>query len=445
MAKTLITNALLVNEGTTQEGDVLIDGERISKIATSITADASMTVVDAHGRILMPGMIDDQVHFREPGAPHKANMASESVAAVAGGTTSFMDMPNTNPTTTTRQAVADKYDRAAGRVAANYAFYLGATNNNIDEIRALKIDEACGVKGFMGASTGNMLVDNQDALAAIFRDAPGLIATHCEDTPTILNNEAQAAERYGDALTAEAHPAIRSAEACWLSSSMAVGLAKEHGARLHVLHLTTAREMELFDRGPVESKRITAEACVHHLWFSDADYPALGNLIKCNPAIKSGTDRAALRQALLDDRLDVIATDHAPHTREEKAQPYPKAPAGLPLVQTSLVSLLDHVNAGWLPLTTMVHKACHAPALCYGVQERGYLREGYYADLTLANPDATTTVTPESILYHCGWSPYTGTTFRGRIDSTWVNGALAFDGQTVIRPDGGQRLRFAAA
>mgnify|MGYP000052094282 FL=1 len=445
MAKTLITNALLVNEGTTQEGDVLIDGERISKIATSITADASMTVVDAQGRILMPGMIDDQVHFREPGAPHKANMASESVAAVAGGTTSFMDMPNTNPTTTTRQAVADKYDRAAGRVAANYAFYLGATNNNIDEIRALKIDEACGVKVFMGASTGNMLVDNQDALAAIFRDAPGLIATHCEDTPTILNNEAQAAERYGDALTAEAHPAIRSAEACWLSSSMAVGLAKEHGARLHVLHLTTAREMELFDRGPVESKRITAEACVHHLWFSDADYPALGNLIKCNPAIKSGTDRAALRQALLDDRLDVIATDHAPHTREEKAQPYPKAPAGLPLVQTSLVSLLDHVNAGWLPLTTMVHKACHAPALCYGVQERGYLREGYYADLTLANPDATTTVTPESILYHCGWSPYTGTTFRGRIDSTWVNGALAFDGQTVIRPDGGQRLRFAAA
>ncbi len=445
MAKTLITNALLVNEGTTQEGDVLIDGERISKIATSITADASMTVVDAHGRILMPGMIDDQVHFREPGAPHKANMASESVAAVAGGTTSFMDMPNTNPTTTTRQAVADKYDRAAGRVAANYAFYLGATNNNIDEIRALKIDEACGVKVFMGASTGNMLVDNQDALAAIFRDAPGLIATHCEDTPTILNNEAQAAERYGDALTAEAHPAIRSAEACWLSSSMAVGLAKEHGARLHVLPLTTAREMELFDRGPVESKRITAEACVHHLWFSDADYPALGNLIKCNPAIKSGTDRAALRQALLDDRLDVIATDHAPHTREEKAQPYPKAPAGLPLVQTSLVSLLDHVNAGWLPLTTMVHKACHAPALCYGVQERGYLREGYYADLTLANPDATTTVTPESILYHCGWSPYTGTTFRGRIDSTWVNGALAFDGQTVIRPDGGQRLRFAAA
>ena len=444
MAKTLITNALLVNEGTTQEGDVLIDGERISKIATSITADASMTVVDAQGRILMPGMIDDQVHFREPGAPHKANMASESVAAVAGGTTSFMDMPNTNPTTTTRQAVADKYDRAAGRVAANYAFYLGATNNNIDEIRALKIDEACGVKVFMGASTGNMLVDNQDALAAIFRDAPGLIATHCEDTPTILNNEAQAAERYGDALTAEAHPAIRSAEACWLSSSMAVGLAKEHGARLHVLHLTTAREMELFDRGPVESKRITAEACVHHLWFSDADYPALGNLIKCNPAIKSGTDRAALRQALLDDRLDVIATDHAPHTREEKAQPYPKAPAGLPLVQTSLVSLLDHVNAGWLPLTTMVHKACHAPALCYGVQERGYLREGYYADLTLANPDATTTVTPESILYHCGWSPYTGTTFRGRIDSTWVNGALAFDGQTVIRPDGGQRLRFAA-
>ncbi|MBB86116.1 MAG: dihydroorotase [Xanthomonadales bacterium] len=445
MAKTLITNALLVNEGTTQEGDVLIDGERISKIATSITADASMTVVDAQGRILMPGMIDDQVHFREPGAPHKANMASESVAAVAGGTTSFMDMPNTNPTTTTRQAVADKYDRAAGRVAANYAFYLGATNNNIDEIRALKIDEACGVKVFMGASTGNMLVDNQDALAAIFRDAPGLIATHCEDTPTILNNEAQAAERYGDALTAEAHPAIRSAEACWLSSSMAVGLAKEHGARLHVLHRPTAREMELFDRGPVESKRITAEACVHHLWFSDADYPALGNLIKCNPAIKSGTDRAALRQALLDDRLDVIATDHAPHTREEKAQPYPKAPAGLPLVQTSLVSLLDHVNAGWLPLTTMVHKACHAPALCYGVQERGYLREGYYADLTLANPDATTTVTPESILYHCGWSPYTGTTFRGRIDSTWVNGALAFDGQTVIRPDGGQRLRFAAA
>lgn len=444
MTKTLITNALLVNEGGTQEGDLLIEGDRISKIASSITADDSMTVIDANGRVLMPGMIDDQVHFREPGAPHKANMRSESIAAVAGGTTSFMDMPNTNPTTTTRQAVADKYDRAAGRVAANFAFYLGATNDNIDEIRALKIDEACGVKVFMGASTGNMLVDRAETLDAIFRDAPGLIATHCEDTPTILANEAEAAERYGDTLTAQAHPKIRSAEACWLSSSMAVGLAKEHGARLHVLHLTTAREMELFDAGPIESKRVTAEACVHHLWFSEQDYERLGNLIKCNPAIKSTTDRAALRQALLEDRLDVIATDHAPHTAEEKARPYVDAPAGLPLVQTSLVSLLDHVNDGWLPLTTLVHKVCHAPALCYGVQERGYLREGYYADLTLANLDATTTVTPESILYHCGWSPYEGTTFRGRIDSTWVNGRLAFDGQQVIVTDGGQRLRFAA-
>ena len=439
-----IVNARLVNEGRIVESDLLIRDDRIEAIGNALSPHEGATVVDAAGRHLLPGMIDDQVHFREPGATHKADLATESAAAVAGGTTSFMDMPNTNPTTTTRQAVADKYDRAAGRVAANFAFYLGATNDNIDEIRALKIDEACGVKVFMGASTGNMLVDRAETLDAIFRDAPGLIATHCEDTPTILANEAEAAERYGDTLTAQAHPKIRSAEACWLSSSIAVGLAKEHGARLHVLHLTTAREMELFDAGPIESKRVTAEACVHHLWFSEQDYERLGNLIKCNPAIKSTTDRAALRQALLEDRLDVIATDHAPHTAEEKARPYVDAPAGLPLVQTSLVSLLDHVNDGWLPLTTLVHKVCHAPALCYGVQERGYLREGYYADLTLANLDATTTVTPESILYHCGWSPYEGTTFRGRIDSTWVNGQLAFDGQQVIVTDGGQRLRFAA-
>ena len=445
MPVTLITNAKLVNEGQVVEGDLLIDGERIAQVGGQIKAPAGANIVDANGRYLMPGMIDDQVHFREPGAPHKADMATESAAAVAGGTTSFMDMPNTNPTTTTVEALQDKYDRAAGRVRANFAFYMGASNTNIDEIRKLPLGMACGTKVFMGASTGNMLVDDPQTLEHIFKDAPGLIATHCEDTPTVLEAERVARMKYGDNVPVSMHPVIRSEEACWKSSSFAVGLAKKHGSRLHVLHLTTAREMDLFESGPVESKRITAEACTHHLWFSADDYEALGNKIKCNPAIKRPEDRAALRQALLDDKLDVIATDHAPHTIDEKAKPFMDAPAGLPLVQTSLVSLLDHVNDGWLPLTTMVHKACHAPALCYGVTERGYLREGYYADLSLFDLAGSTTVTPESVLYKCGWSPYEGVSFRGSVDQVWVNGTLAAQAGKPTDAIVGQRLKFDAA
>ena len=442
MTATLITNAKLVNEGRVVEGDLLVEGERIARVGGQIAAPPGATVVDARGRHLMPGMIDDQVHFREPGAPHKADMATESAAAVAGGTTSFMDMPNTNPTTTTVEALQDKYDRAAGRVRANFAFYMGASNTNINEIRKLPPGMACGTKVFMGASTGNMLVDDPQTLEHIFKDAPGLIATHCEDTPTVLEAERAARLKYGDDVPVEMHPIIRSEDACWKSSSFAVDLAKTHGSRLHVLHLTTAREMDLFEAGPVESKRITAEACTHHLWFSADDYPALGNKIKCNPAIKRPEDRAALRQALLDDKLDVIATDHAPHTIDEKAKPFMEAPAGLPLVQTSLLSLLDHVNDGWLPLTTLIHKVCHAPALCYGVTERGYLREGYFADLTLFDLDDTTTVTPESVLYKCAWSPYEGVTFRGAIRQVWVNGTLAAQDGRPTDAIVGQRLSF---
>ena len=442
MSHTLITNAKLINEGRVVEGDLLVEGDRIAQVGGQITAPAGATVIDADGRHLMPGMIDDQVHFREPGAPHKADMATESAAAVAGGTTSFMDMPNTNPTTTTIEALQDKYDRAAGRVRANFAFYMGASNTNIEEIHKLPPGMACGTKVFMGASTGNMLVDDPQTLEHIFKYAPGLIATHCEDTPTVLEAERAAREKYGDSVPVSMHPHIRGEEACWLSSSFAVDLAKKHNSRLHVLHLTTAREMALFEAGPVESKRITAEACTHHLWFSSDDYEHLGNKIKCNPAIKFNEDRAALRQALLDDKLDVIATDHAPHTIDEKAKPFMDAPAGLPLVQTSLVSLLDHVNDGWLPLTTLVHKVCHAPALCYGVTERGYLREGYFADLALIDLDSTTTVTPESVLYKCGWSPYEGVTFRGRVDQVWVNGTLAAEAGKPTDAISGQRLNF---
>ena len=382
----LITNARLVNEGRITEADLLISGGRIRRIAPQLSAPPGHTVLDAAGRLLMPGMIDDQVHFREPGMTHKGDLLTESRAAVAGGITSFMEMPNTRPQTSTREALQAKYDRAAGRASANYAFYLGATNDNLEQIKALQPGEACGVKVFMGASTGNMLVDSEKTLEGIFSSTPYLVATHCEDTPTILANEAQWRRRFGDAIPISAHPKIRSHEACWLSSSLAVSLARRHGTRLHVLHLTTAREMALFEPGPIESKQITAEVCVHHLWFDESDYPALGTRIKCNPAIKSADDRRALLQALREDRIDIIATDHAPHTREEKAAAsYFQAPAGLPLVQHALVAVLELVRRGELNLTQAVHKLCHAPAIRYRIAERGFLREGYWADLVLVD------------------------------------------------------------
>ncbi|MEO1203097.1 MAG: dihydroorotase, partial [Pseudomonadota bacterium] len=402
-------------------------------------------VVDAAGRYLLPGMIDDQVHFREPGLTHKGDIASESAAAVAGGITSYMEMPNVRPATTTREALAAKYELAAGRSYANHAFYFGATNDNIEEIRALTPDDACGIKVFMGASTGNMLVDDRDALNAIFAEAPVLVVTHCEDTPTIQANEARARERHGEAVPMREHGEIRSAEACLASSTLAVGLARQHDARLHVLHLTTAVEMALFSTKPRADKRITAEVCVHHLWFDDSRYDELGTRIKCNPAIKTAADREALHQALADGRIDIIATDHAPHTAAEKADPsYFKAPAGLPLVQHALVMLLEFVHDGRYPIEFVVDRSAHAPADVFGVRERGYLREGYFADLVLVDMAAPWTVSAANVLYKCGWSPFEGTTFRSCIVETFVNGRSMWRGGAVAGTPAGQRLVVAA-
>ncbi|WP_405227203.1 dihydroorotase [Lentisalinibacter sediminis] len=442
MEKLLITNARLVNEGEIRDADVLIDGERIEKIAASIEAGAGTEVLDAGGRYLIPGMIDDQVHFREPGLTHKGDIATESAAAVAGGITSYMEMPNVDPQTTTVAALEEKYDRAAGRSRANYAFYLGATNDNISQIRALAPGTACGIKVFMGASTGNLLVDDPDALELIFRDAPVIVVTHCEDSPMIWEAEAAAREKYGDDVPMSEHPHIRSAEACYKSSSYAVDMARRHGTRLHVLHLTTAMEMELFSTAPRGEKHVTAEVCVHHLWFDESDYERLGALIKCNPAIKSRQDRDALRQALADGRIDVVATDHAPHTAEEKASSYFGAPAGLPLVQHALPSMLEHVHEGRYSLEFVVERTSHAIADIFGVQHRGYVREGYYADLAIVDMDDPWTVSADNLLYKCGWSPFEGVTFRSRIRTTLVNGRVVWDDGRIVGDPGGQRMSF---
>ena len=442
MSTILIKNARMVNEGQVTEGDLLIRDGRIERLGGEIAADGA-EVIDAAGLTLMPGMIDDQVHFREPGVTHKADIATESRAAVAGGITSFFDMPNTNPQTVTLDALEDKFALAAGRAWGNYAFYFGGTNDNIDEIRRLGPDQTCGIKVFMGASTGNMLVDDPATLEAIFRDAPTQVVTHCEDTPTILANEAHYREQYGEQIPMRFHPLIRSEEACWKSSSMAVELAKRHGTRLHVLHLTTAREMALFEPGPVKGKRITAEACVHHLYFSDADYEQRDTLIKCNPAIKTAEDRAALRKALAEDRIDVIATDHAPHTWEEKHNPsYFKAPAGLPLVQHALCMALELVHDGDLGIEQLVRKTAHAPADLFGIGERGYLREGYWADLALVDMHKPQTVVREDVLYKCGWSPLEGDTLRSSVQMTFVNGELKYDRGRFLGGANGRRLVF---
>ena len=391
----------------------------------------------------MPGMIDDQVHFREPGATHKGDIATESRAALAGGITSFMEMPNTKPLTVNLEALEEKYVRAKGRAWGNYAFYLGATNENIDEIRRVDPSQACGIKVFMGASTGSMLVDDSNALEKIFADAPILVATHCEDTPTILANEKVYREKYGDEIPLRFHPLIRSEEACWKSSSMAVDLARRHGTRLHVLHLTTARELALFEPGPVGAKQITAEACVHHLYFSEEDYERRDNFIKCNPAIKRKADRDALRADLAEDRLDVIATDHAPHTLDEKLDPsYFKAPAGLPLVQHALPMALELARDGVMSLPQVVHKICHAPAELFKVRDRGFLREGYWADLVLVDKGTPNRIEREQILYKCGWSPLEGEVFCAQVKTTIVNGRIKYhDGKFVGEADG-VRLDF---
>jgi len=440
-SSTLIVNARLVNEGQETQGDLRIADGRIAAIAPQLAARDGETVVDAAGRWLLPGMIDDQVHFREPGLTHKGDIASESAAAVAGGLTSFMDMPNTNPPTLDAAALQAKYDAAGGRAWGNYGFYLGASNDNLAAIQTLDPKTAPGIKVFMGASTGNMLVDNPQTLDAIFRDAPTPIITHCEDTPTIDATLAAFKEKYGDALTPEMHPDIRSREACLKSSQLAVSLAKKHGTRLHVLHISTADELALFAPGPIQGKRITAETCIHFLRFDRADYATLGNLIKCNPAIKDASDREALIRALAEDVIDVLATDHAPHTWEEKSKPYAQAPSGLPLVQYALVAALELVHEGRLSVAQVVHKFAHAPALLFDVQQRGFLREGYHADLVLID-DTAFTVRREDILSKCGWSPFEGRSFRSKIAATWVNGELAWDGTRLVGSPNGQRLAF---
>ncbi len=443
MSDVLILNADIVNDGRRFQGDVRVRGGRIEAVGSSFSARANERVFDARGRLLVPGMIDDQVHFREPGLEHKGDFRTESRAAVAGGVTSFMEMPNSKPTTTDRAALEDKYARAAQKSLANHAFYLGATNDNLEEIQRLDPRAACGVKIFMGASTGNMLVDDPATLEAIFRDAPTLIATHCEDTPTIEANLAAARAKYGEAIPVEEHPFIRSREACIKSTRLAIELARRHGTRLHVLHITTAEELELFAPGPADGKRITAETCVHFLHFSSEDYARKGNLIKCNPAVKLPSDRAAIIQALNDGRIDILATDHAPHTWEEKQQGYEKAPSGLPLVQSVLQCALERWYDGQLPLELIVEKTAHAPARLYDVRERGYIREGYWADLVLIDTKMPHTVTRAETLSKCGWSPFEGATFRSTIAATWVNGHLAWHDGRLDDSQLGKRLEFA--
>ena len=445
MSKLLITNARLVNEGSVTDADVLVDAERIEKIAAQITAPEGATVIDAEGRYLMPGMIDDQVHFREPGLTNKGDLKTESAAAAAGGITSFMDMPNVNPQTTTREALKAKYELAKGRCTSNYGFYLGGTNRNIDEIRALKVNEACAIKVFMGASTGDMLVDDPEALELIFEHAPVLVVTHCEHSPTIRDNEAAAKSKYGEDVPMSEHPAIRSAQACFRSSSTAIDLARRHDALLQVLHLTTAMEMPLFSKAHRTKKRITAEVCVHHLWFDESRYDSLGTRIKCNPAIKAATDRRALINALNEGRLDVIATDHAPHTSAEKSRSYFKAPAGLPLVQHAVQVLFDLVARAEIPLEMAVDKITHAAADIYGVIDRGYVREGYYADLVIVDPDRPYTVSASNLLAKCHWSPFEGHTFSSSIDTTIVNGTIVYRDGALTGEVAGQRLQFNRA
>ncbi len=440
MSKLLITNARLVNEGESRDADVLIDGERIEKIGSGIAAADNVKVLDAGGMLLLPGMIDDQVHFREPGLTNKGDLATESAAAVAGGITSFMDMPNVNPQTTNRTALAEKYELAKGRCRANYVFYLGATNRNIEEIKALKVGESCGIKAFMGASTGDMLVDNPESLELLFEHAPVIVVTHCEHSPTIRDNEARAKVEFGENVPMSEHPNIRSANACLLSSSQAVDLARRHDSLLHVLHLTTAIEMGLFSKAQRSEKRITTEVCVHHLWFDESHYKDLGTRIKCNPAIKTAEDRQALIKALGEDRIDVIATDHAPHTISEKGKSYFKAPAGLPLVQHAMQSLFDLASDGKISYERIADKTSHAVADIFGVIDRGYVREGYFADLVLMNPDKPYKVSSSNLLAKCHWSPFEGHTFHSSVDTTIVNGTVVFADGELTGEIVGQRL-----
>lgn len=444
MESIIIKSATLVNEGQEFIADVRIEDGLIQKIAPQINQPADREI-NAEGLFLFPGMIDDQVHFREPGLTHKGDIFSESMSAVAGGITSYMEMPNTVPNTLTQELLADKYKIAAMHSLANYSFYMGASNDNLEEVLKTDARTVCGVKVFMGSSTGNMLVDNEATLNGIFKEVPLLIATHCEDELTIRKNLAEYTERYGDELTIDMHPLIRSAEACYRSSSLAVELAKTHQARLHVLHISTAKETGLFDSAtPLREKRITAEACIHHLWFNEKDYREKGNFIKWNPAIKQDTDQAAILQAVKSGAIDVIATDHAPHTLSEKTLPYKNAPSGGPLVQHALSALLDMYHSGKMTLVDIAEKTAHNPAICYKIEKRGFIREGYWADLVLVNLNDTVKVTRQNILYKCGWSPFEGHTFLSSIVHTLVSGRLAYSNGKFTTNETGKRLTFYA-
>lgn len=441
MKTLLIKNANLVNEGQIYSADVKIKQGRIEKIGQALSADGC-EVFDVEGRHLLPGMIDDQVHFREPGLTHKGDIATESRAAVAGGITSYMEMPNTSPPTLNREALEAKFAIAGEKALANHSFYLGASNDNLEDIKSLDPQAACGVKVFMGASTGNMLVDDPMVLNDIFASAPTLIATHCEDSPMIDANTQHYREQFGDDIPIYLHPKIRSEAACLKSTELAISLARKHQAQLHVLHLSTARELELFSQGKMDNKHITGEACVHFLHFSESDYDTLGTRIKCNPAIKQKSDQEGILQAIVDGRIDIIATDHAPHLLSEKSGNYFQAPSGLPLVQRALQVVLEHVHSGLFDLPLVVEKTAHAPARRFQIKDRGYIREGYWADLVLVDMNQSELDTDEQALYKCQWSPFAGHTFQSKIHTTWVNGNKVWNQGQIIPGPAGMRLAF---
>jgi dihydroorotase len=443
MKTTLITNANIVNEGKVFQADVLIRGQYIDVIGMDLSSRPYDVIIDAKGKFLLPGVIDDQVHFREPGLTHKGNIHSESRAAVAGGVTSYMEMPNTNPPVFTQELLAEKYSIASQSSLANYSFYMGASNDNLDEVMKTDIKNVCGLKIFMGSSTGNLLVDDPKTLEGFFSRFPSLIAAHCEDELTIRNKSADFKQRYGEDVPIECHPQIRSEEACFKSSSFAIGLAKKNGTRFHVLHISTAKETSLFDKTiPLAEKKITSEACIHHMWFNDSDYKKLGTLIKWNPAIKTAKDQGAVFAAMLDDRIDVIATDHAPHTRDEKNNTYFKAPSGGPLIQHSLVAMLEFYHRGAIKLEKIVEKMSHNPAILFQISKRGFIREGYFADLVLVDLKKPWTISQENILAKCGWSPFEGTTMTSQVTHTFVSGHLAYAEGQLKEGTIGQRLVF---
>lgn len=443
MGRILLKNATIVNENKIFPADILLEDDIILKIERQISSDNVSKTIDLEGKYVIPGAIDDQVHFREPGLTHKGTIATESRAAVAGGITSFMEQPNTNPQTTTIEALEEKFEMARNSAFANYSFLFGGTNDNLEEIKKLDKNACSGIKLFLGSSTGNMLVDNEEVIEKIFRNTEMVISAHCEDESTIKANFAKYKEQYGDDIPVKYHPLIRSAEACYLSSSRAIALAKKTGARFHVFHLSTGKETALFRNDiPLEDKKITAEVCIHHLWFSEEDYDTKGTLIKWNPAVKTAADRDQLWQALLDDRIDVIATDHAPHTLEEKNNVYTSAPSGGPLVQHALPAMLEKYHSGKISLEKIVEKMCHNPAKLFQIKKRGFIREGFYADLVVLGLNDAWTVTKENIAYKCGWSPFEGNSFKSRITHTFVNGHLAYENGNFSKERKAMRLTF---